>query len=186
MKKGGNTMQKPLKTLPILALGLLLTGSLARAQFGSPTGITTVTVTIGPMAGLNITNSSTPLTLSGSNFTGSTGLTYFVRTTTTGGGGSVTLKVTSDFACGGGPCVGTPPSSGDALTYTCSVNSPGSPCSGTQTASTTATTNVATFATNVHTSAAGSTASVAWTLTNDPTYKTGTYNATVTFTISAS
>ena len=179
-------MKNTLKTLPLLALSLLLAASLAHAQFGSPTGTTTVTVTIGPMAGLNITNSSTPLALSGTNFTGSTGLSYFVRTTTTGGGGSITLKVTSDFACGGGPCVTTPPSSGDALTYTCTVATPGTPCTGTQTASTTATTNVATFATNVHTSTSGSTASVAWTLTNDPTYKTGTYNATVTFTISAS
>jgi hypothetical protein len=138
------------------------------------------------MAGLNIGNSSTPLTLSGANFTGSTNLTYFVRTTATGGGGSITLEVTSDFSPSGGPSVKTPPSSGDALTYTCTVGSPGTGCSGTQTSSTTATTNVASFATNVHTTAAGSTASVAWILTNDPTYKTGTYNATVTFTISAS
>jgi hypothetical protein len=185
-KKGSNTMKKPLKTLPLLALGLLLTASLARAQFGSPTGITTVTVTVGPMAGLNITNSSSPLTLAGTNFTGSTGLNYFVRTTTTGGGGSITLQVTSDFSPTGGPSVKTPPNTGDALTYTCTVASPGTACSGTQTASTGGTTNVASFATNVHTAAGGSTASVAWTLTNDPTYKTGTYNATVTFTISAS
>jgi len=179
-------MKKPLKTLPLLALGLLVTASLAHAQFGNPTGTTTVSVIIGPQAGLSITNSSTPLALSGTNFTGSTGLTYYVRTTTTGGGGSITLEVTSDFACGGGPCVGTPPSPGDALTYSCTVAGPGTACSGTQTASTTGTTNVASFAPNVHTTAAGSTASVAWTLTNDPTYKTGTYNATVTFTISAS
>ena len=182
-------MKNVLKTLPILAVGLLLTASLARAQFGSPTGTTTVTVTIGPQAGLNITNNSTPLTATGSNFntfTGSTGLTYFVRTTTTGGGGSITLKVTTDFSPVGGPSVGTPPTAGDKLSYTCTVASPGTACTGTQTSSTTATTNVATFGTNIHTDPAGSTASVAWSLTNDPKYKTGTYNATVTFTISAS
>jgi hypothetical protein len=179
-------MKKPLKALALLALGLLLTAPVASAQFGSPTGTTTVTVTIGPQAGLNITNNSTPLTLAGNNFTGSTALSYFVRTTTTGGGGSITLQVTTDFSPTGGPSVKTPPSSGDALAYTCIVASPGTACTGMQTSSTTTTTNVATFGTNAHTSSAGSTASVNWTLTNDPTYKTGTYSATVTFTISAS
>ena len=179
-------MKNALKTIPLLALGLLLVPSLARAQFGTPTGTTTVSVTIGPQAGLNITNSSTPLALSGSNFTGSTNMTYFVRTTTSGGGGSITLKVTTDFSPSGGPSVGSPPTAGDALTYTCTVASPGTACSSTQTASTTSTTNVATFGTNVHTGPSGSTASVNWTLTNDPSYKTGTYNATITFTISAS
>ena len=179
-------MKNVLKTIPLLALGLLLMPSLARAQFGTPSGTTTVSVTVGPQAGLNITNGATGLTLSGSNFTGSTGLTYFVRTTTSGGGGSITLKVTTDFSPTGGPSVGAPPTSGDALTYTCTVASPGTACSTAQTASTTATTNVATFGTNVHTGPSGSTASVNWTLTNDPSYKTGTYNSTVTFTISAS
>jgi len=64
-----------------------------------------------------------------------------VSTTATGGGGRITLKVTSDFACGGGPCIATPPTTGDALTYTCTVASPGTGCTGTQTTSTTATTN---------------------------------------------
>jgi hypothetical protein len=188
-KKEATTMKNTLKTLPLLALGLLLTASLAHAQFGSTTGTTTVSVTIGAEAGLNVTNSSTPLTESGTNFnkfTGTTGLAYSVRTTATGGGGSITLKVTTDFSPAGGPSVATPPTAGDALTYTCTVASPGTACSGTQTSSTTATTNVATFATNVHTAAGGSTASINWGLTNDSAYKTGTYNATVTFTISAS
>ncbi|MGO9435023.1 MAG: hypothetical protein ACLP00_12140, partial [Terracidiphilus sp.] len=74
----------------------------------------------------------------------------------------------------------------DALTYTCTVASPGTACTGTQTASTSSQTNLATFGTNVHTGSGGSTASVAWSLANDSSYKTGTYNATVTFTISAS
>jgi hypothetical protein len=146
-------------------------------------------VTIGPQAGLTITNGSTPLTAGGSNFSkfsGSTLMTYFVRTTTTGGGGSITLKVSSDFSLVGGPSVASPLSSADALNYTCTVASPGSACTSTQTASTSSQTNVASFGTNVHTNAAGSSAEVDWTLANDPSYKTGTYNATVTFTISAS
>jgi hypothetical protein len=182
-------MKNVLKTIPLLALALLLTASTAHAQAGSPTGTTTVSVTIGPQAGLTITNSSTPLSAGGSNFsqfTGSTGLTYFVRTTTTGGGGSITLKVTSDFSPSGGPSVANPPVAGDALTYICTVASPGTACTGAQTASTSSQTNLASFGTNVHTGSAGSTASIGWTLANDPNYKTGTYSATVTFTISAS
>ena len=180
-------MRNVLKTVPLLALALLLTASRVDAQ--SPTGTTTVSVTIGPQAGLTITNGSTPLTAGGSNFnmfTGSTGLTYFVRTTATGGGGSITLKVTSDFSPSGGPSVGSPLIPADALNYTCIVASPGTACTGTQTASISSQTNLASFGTNVHTSSSGSTASVAWSLANDPSYKTGTYNATITFTISAS
>lgn len=182
-------MKRTLGIISLLALGILLTAPRAQAQTGSPTGTTTVSVTIGPQAGLTITNSSTPLTASGSNFnlfTGSTALTYFVRTTTTGGGGSITLKVTSDFSPTGGPSVASPLAPGDALTYTCTVASPGTACTGTQTASTSSQTNLATFGTNVHTGTGGSTASVGWSLANDPNYKTGTYNSTVTFTISAS
>lgn len=182
-------MTKTLGIISLLALGLLLTAPRAQAQTGAPTGTTTVSVTIGPQAGLTITNSSTPLAASGSNFnlfTGTTGLTYFVRTTTTGGGGSITLKVTSDFSPTGGPSVASPLTPGDALTYTCTVASPGTACTGTQTASTSSQTNLATFGTNIHTGTGGSTASVGWSLANDPNYKTGTYNSTVTFTISAS
>ena len=181
-------MKNALKILPLLGVGLLLTASLARPQFGTSTGTTNVTVTIGAQAGLNITNSSTPLTATGTNFntfTGSTGLTYFIRTSASGGSGSITLKVTSDFTPSGGPSVATPPTAGDALAYACTVGSPGTACTGTQTSSTTTSTAVATFGADAHTSTAGSTASIAWTLTNDPKYKTGTYDATVTFTISA-
>jgi hypothetical protein len=182
-------MKKTLGIISLLALGLLLTAPRAQAQTGAPTGTTTVSVTIGPQAGLTVTNSSTPLAASGSNFnlfTGTTGLSYFVRTTTTGGGGSITLKVTSDFSPTGGPSVASPLAPGDALTYTCTVASPGTACTGTQTASTSSQTNLASFGTNVHTGTGGSTASVGWSLANDPNYKTGTYNSTVTFTISAS
>ena len=182
-------MNNLMRTLPLLALGLLITVPRAQAQSGTPTGTTTVSVTIGPQAGLTITNSSTPLTPGGSNFSsfsGTTGLSYFVRTSQTGGSGSITLKVTSDFSPTGGPSVASPASPGDALTYTCTVASPGTACTGSQTASTTSQTNLALFGVDAHTATGGSNASVNWTLANDPKYKTGTYNSTVTFTISAS
>jgi hypothetical protein len=44
---------------------------------------------------------------------------------------------------------------------------------------------VVTFGAAARSSAAGDTGSVSWSLTNDPKYATGTYTATVTFTISA-
>jgi hypothetical protein len=75
------------------------------------------------------------------------------------------------------------PNAGDSLTYTCTVAAPGTACSGSQTASTTASTPVASFGADAH--ATGNAGSVAWSLTNDPLYPTGSYSATVTFTISA-
>jgi hypothetical protein len=44
---------------------------------------------------------------------------------------------------------------------------------------------VGTFGAAAHSAVAGNSGSVAWTLTDDPAYGTGTYAATVTFTISA-
>ena len=79
----------------------------------------------------------------------------------------------------------SPPSPGDALTYTCSVNSPGTGCTGSVTALTSAATSVANFGSNAKSSKAGNSGSVSWTLSNDPLYSTGTYSATVTVTISA-
>jgi hypothetical protein len=176
------------KTLPLLALTLLFTASVGHGQ-GSATGPTTVNVTVGPEASLTV-NSTTALTTTGgvfNNYTGTTTATYLIRTTQSGGSGSITLKVTADFSPASGPSVASPPTAGDALKYTCGGASPATPCTGAQTASTSASTPVVTFGADAHTtSASGSTATAAWTLTNDPMYKTGTYTATVTFTISAS
>jgi hypothetical protein len=119
------------------------------------------------------------------NYTGTTSMTYFIRTTETGGSGSITAKITTDFSPTGGPSVASPPVGSDALTYGCTVAAPGTACTGPVTALTTGTTSVATFAAAAHSAKAGNSASVAWTLPNDPVYKVNTYTATVTFTISA-
>ena len=179
------------KILTLVGVALLLTAPLANAQLGTSTGTTTVTVAPVAEAALNITNGSTPLTSTGTNFTnytGSTGLTYYVRTTQSGGSGSITLKVTTDFSPANGPSVATPPNAGDKLAYTCTLSGVGTACTGSVTSSTTAATNVATFGADAHTVTfpGGDTATTVWTLTNDPKYKTGSYSATVTFTISAS
>jgi hypothetical protein len=186
-----------MKKILTLAAALLLTASLAHAQLGTSQGTTTVTLTVSAEAALNVNTSSTSLTSAGTNFsnyTGTTTLTYYVRTTLSGGSGSITLKVTTDFACTGtgctntGPSVGSPPSTGDKLAYTCTLSGVGTACSGSQTSSTTTSTSVATFSANAHTVTfpGGDTATTAWTLTNDPKYQTGSYSATVTYTISAS
>lgn len=176
-----------LKTLPLLALILVFTASVGHAQ-GSATGATSVNVTVGPEAALTV-SSPTPLTTSGTvfnNYTGTTTVTYFIRTTQSTGTGTISLKVTADFSGAGGPSVASPPTAGDALKYTCSGAAPATPCSASQTASTSASTPVATFGADAHTTTtSGSTATTSWTLTNDPVYKTGSYSATVTFTISA-
>jgi len=177
------------KKLLLTALGLLLMASLAHAQLGGTTGTTSMSVSVGAEAGLTVNTATTTFSSTGTNFssyTGSTSLTYFIRTTPTSGSGSIVLKVTTDFAPTGGPSVGTPPTAGDALTYNCTVSSPGTACSGPLTASTSSTTGVGTFGADGHSTYAGNSASVAWTLTNDPVYKVGTYSATVTFTIAAS
>jgi len=177
----------------LLAITVALTPFPANAQLGSGTGTTTLNVTVGAEAGLTVAATSN-LTSIGTNFTsftGSTALTYYIRTTQSTGAGSITAKVTTDFAPVGGPSVATPPTGGDALTYTSSGAVPGNNSTGAVmafagvTASTTAQTNVATFGADNRSVFAGNSESVAWTLTNDPKYKTGSYSATVTFTISA-
>ena len=65
------------------------------------------------------------------------------------------------------------------------MSAPGTACTGTITSSTASATSVATFGANAHSVSAGNTGSVAWSLTDDPTYQTGAYSATVTYTISA-
>ena len=157
------------------------------AQFAA-TGTTQLSVTVAAEAALQVTTSTTTLSASGTIFnayTGTTNVTYKVRTTQSTGAGTITLKVTSDFSPANGPSVATPPSAGDALTYTCTVSAPGTACSGSQTASTTASTSVATFGAGASSANAGNTSSTSWSLTNDPTYKTGSYVATVTYTISS-
>jgi hypothetical protein len=162
-----------------------LTG-VAQAQ---NTGTTSLSVVVGPEAALTVTTGTTSLattsTTFGNPFTGTTNLTYFIRTTKATGTGTLTLKITTDFAGTGGPSVTTPPSTNDALTYTCTVSSPGTACTGTQTASTAASTALGSWGAAANSTKAGNSASVAWSLTDDPVYATGTYTATATFTISA-
>jgi hypothetical protein len=182
-ESGDETMKKIL----LAAVVLLLSASLAGASTVTATGTSTLSLTVSNEASITITTTTT-LAATGTVFnpyTGTTNFTYKIRTTQTGGSGSIVLQISPDFSPSGGPSVGTPPTTGDALTYTCSTAS-GTACSTAQTASTSAPTNVATFGTDAHSvSTSGDAGSVTWSLTNDPKYKTGSYSATVTFTVSA-
>ena len=172
--------------IAVLAVAILAAVS-AQAQFAG-TGTTSVSVTVAAEASIQVNTATTTLTNVGTIFaayTGTTSLTYKMRTTKVGGSGTITLQVTSDFSPANGPSVTTPPTAGDALAYTCTVAAPGTACVGSVNSSTAAATSVATFGTDAHSAAAGNAGSVAWTLSDDPTYKTGAYSATVTFTVSA-
>ena len=178
-----------MKRILVLAAVLLVAASTAFAQLGttSPTG--TLSLNVAAEAGLVVNTATTTLTESGSGinfqpYTGTTSLTYYIRTSSSGTG-TIGLRVSTDFAGSGGPSVGTPPTSGDAQTYVSTVSSPGTAAAA-QTASTSSTlTPVATFGNNAHSTYAGNSASVAWSLTNDPVYAVGAYTATITYTISA-
>jgi len=174
------------KILGVVLLGLFGVPSLF-AQFG-PTGNTSLDLNVASEAAIRVDTAATTLTSAGTfnDFTGTTNFTYKIRTTKVGGSGSVTLQISTDFSPVGGPSVAAPPDPADTLAYTCGVAAPGTACAGSLTASTTAATGVATFVANARSLAAGTGGnSVAWSLTNDPQYETGSYSATATFTISA-
>jgi hypothetical protein len=171
----------------VLAGAMLSLAGVARAQFNA-TGTTTLSVNVASDAAIQISTGNTAMATAGaafsSDYTGQTSFIYKIRTSAAAGTGTITLRVTSDFNAGG-PSVTAPPTAGDTLTYTCSVTNPGTGCAGSLTASTTSSTSVATFGSNAKSAKAGNSGSTSWDLTNDPLYSTGTYTATVTFTISA-
>ena len=113
-------------TTLILAGSLLTMADAAHAQFAA-TGTGNVSVTVGAEASIRIDTPTLTLTSSGTNFsdyTGSTGFTYMIRTSAATGSAGITLKVTTDFSGTGGPSVATPPTAGDTLAYTCTLSAP--------------------------------------------------------------
>ncbi|MGD0010231.1 MAG: hypothetical protein ABSE93_17000 [Terriglobia bacterium] len=185
---------KKILALTVLALLLAASSALAQGALGTTAPTATVTVNVATEAALTIQTAALTLNQTGSNFadyTGTTNFTYFIRTAKTGGVGSIVLEVTGDFSAGGGssPSVKSPPTSTDFLYYSCTVPSPTSgtatACTGPVNSSTTASTSVATFGTDARSPKAGVSSSVLWGLSNDPLYQTGSYTATVTYTISA-
>ena len=133
-----------------------------------------------PEASITVTSNPT-LSKGGTEFedyTGSTTFTYLVRTTETGGSGSVTALVTSAFD------IGSNITTGD-LSHTASTTGVGSANADSTTASESAATNIITFGADAHSDDAGDEGTISWTLADRPEYVTGSYSATVTLTISA-
>ena len=189
--------KRPVRFASLMALGaVLLAPVCSPAQ--TVLGTQTLNLDLQNAVKMVVTTPSVTLLASGTTFNDyvsqtAVGVTYWIRTTPSSGSGGIVVQATTDFPCAsGGPCIGTPPTAGDALTYTCSGATLGTSCSGTQTVSTTSATNVVTgIGAGVCTGGGGAcssaipnTVNLNFRLTNDPKYKTGSYSATLTFTIS--
>jgi hypothetical protein len=169
-----------------LLLFVLGTLPAAHGQGGSGSATQTLTAAINPIAKLTVGGSLalSPGAAKFSPFQATLPISYEARTKI---GGAITAQVTSNFFPAGGPSAAS-----GALTYTCTGATLGAACSGTQTASTTSQTPVLTLPPSGCTGGGGScspadpnTVNLNFTLTDDPGYQTGSYSATVTFTISA-
>ena len=168
----------------------LLVGALAIGHGIGGTGSVnqTLNAALSPIAKLSVP-ASLILTAGATKFapfSGTLGVNYRARTTP-GGSGTITLRVTSDFLPAGGPSAAAA-----ALSYTCGSASLGTPCSGTQTASTTLQTPVLNLPASRCTGGGGpcsasdpASLNLNLTLTDNPGYATGSYSAQLTFTISA-
>jgi hypothetical protein len=181
-----------------LLAGLIAVGLVSSSAYAQTTlGTQTLSLTTQPDGLLYGFPNSVTLSKVGTlfnSYTGTITVQYRARTTAGTGTGNITVKASTDFVCAsGGPCIATPPTTGDALTYTCTGATLGSNCSGTQKVSTGAATNVVTAIPAGTCTGGGSpcttadpnTVSLNFSLTDDPKYKTGSYSATLTFTISA-
>ena len=128
----------------------------------------------------NLTHSGTVFNA----FAGTLAVQYRARTTAAGGG-NLTMKITQDFQTGG------PSVAGGDLTYTCGAAGLGTACS-LSTASTSSATSVVTLPASACTGGGApcsgtdpNTVMVTFTLANRPIVKTGTFTASVQFTVSA-
>jgi hypothetical protein len=158
------------------------------AQAVTATATQTLTASLSPIGKVSVL-ASLSLTHAGTTFvafTGSIPVSFRARTNP-GGSGAITVQATSDFSPSGGPSVAS-----SVLTYTCSGATLGTACSGTKTVSTSTQTSVLTIPASACTGGGGAcsasdpnSVSVNLTLTDDPSYSTGSYSALLTFTISA-
>ena len=178
-------MHKIIKALLVVTAIMLIAVTTAAAQ--SNTGNTTLRVGVVAEAAIVVNTSTTQLTTTGTvfnDYTGATSFTYKVRTTKSGGSGTVTASIASDFAgaaSGSGPKI----ASGD-LSYLSSTGGVGSGHTSAVTAQVGSATNILTFGANARSTKAGDSGQVNWTLVNDPQFETDTYTTTVVLTISAS
>ncbi len=177
MTHNGNKTNRTLWMAAVLPL-------LASSAFGqAATGTSSLSVVVAAEAGIAVNTATTTLsnggsTIFGANYTGTTSLTFKLRSTKTTGTASITVQNT-EFANNGPKIAST------ELTFTCTAAS-GTACAGAQNASTSAAVTVVSFTASVagsHSANAGDAATVAWTIIDKPSYETGTFTSTATFTI---
>jgi hypothetical protein len=151
--------------------------AIAPLAFGADTSA--LNVTVGPEATFASAFSATTLTAADTKFggfAGTTSFTYKIRTTLSGGTGSIAVQVTSFGA--GGPAVAD-------LSYTCTAPSSGTPCATSTAASAATATSVVAFSADAHSSESGDSGSTVWALVDKVAIVTGSYSSTATYTISA-
>jgi len=159
-----------------------------------PAGVEADTITISNSLNANIgalgslsVPGSTNLTNTGTvfnAFSGTVAIQYRARTSASGGG-TLTMKVTQDFQTGG------PSVAGGDLTYHCGSAGLGTACAS-STASTSSATSVVTLPSSACTGGGApcsatdpNTVNVTFNLADRPVVKTGTFTASIQFTISA-
>jgi hypothetical protein len=167
--------------------GLLLTFGLPVCGVGDMQSTTqTMSANIEPSGKLSIPSNVTLRSADthfGGGLSGTLTVSYWARTST-GGSGSVTVEATSEFSPSGGPMVAS-------VTYLCSGATLGTGCSGANTLATSTQTPVVILPGGACTGGGTACSSqepntVLLTLSalNKPHYKTGTYSALISFTIS--
>ena len=159
--------------IPIIGMGDIQTTTQTLSANVSPYGRVSVPASISLRA------SNTRF----GGFSGSLDVSYWARTTVTGGG-SVTIQANSDFSPGGGPSINN-------VSYTCSGATLGSACSGTQSLSNSVQTPMVSLPTGACTGGGGVCSTqepnavlVSFTVPSKPSYKSGNYSVQVTITIS--
>jgi hypothetical protein len=163
----------------LLTLVLMAT---AVAYATTATKTETLSIAVGPAAKVTLAPTSLTMSHTGTvfgDFTGVITAQYTIRTTTTSGSGSITVKAT-EFTPTTGPLLAN-----GNLTYTCSGATLGTACSGTQTVSSTSSTNVVTVGAGAS-GASSNSVTISLKIPDNPIFKTNTYNSTLTFTISSS
>jgi hypothetical protein len=145
-----------------------------------------VSVNVSPNGKLSLPSNVNLLaadTQFGGSLSGSLTVGYWARTSD-GGGGSVTIQAASEFTPTGGPSIA-------GVTYLCSGATLGTGCSGSQTLSTSTQSTLVfipggacTGGGSVCSGAEPNTVLLTLSAPNKPHYKTGTYSAQITFTIS--
>jgi hypothetical protein len=167
--------QKLIFALAIAALAI------APMAIGADTAAkdSTLGVTVAAEASFTAVDAATTLTKSDTLFaayTGTTNFTYKIRTTLSGGTGTITVMVTT-FGTGG-PAVAD-------LSFVNTAPTSGTPVTASAVASTTVAGAVVGFGADAHSADTGDSGTTVWTLADRTGIKTGAYSSTATFTIAA-